>query len=64
MLHYFVVMINYRSGQEATVRPDMNRDEVITLIRSGELKNISWIHEIKNGTATDVTDELFMELTA
>jgi hypothetical protein len=60
--HYFVTMLDYRSaGQEAIVDPSMDREAVISRLKSREYKNVVFIHEIHDGIATDVTLELISE---
>jgi hypothetical protein len=60
--HYFVAMLDYRSaGQEAIVDPSMDREAVISRLKSREYKDVVFIHEIKDGIATDVTLELIGE---
>jgi hypothetical protein len=60
--HYFVVMIDYRTaGQEAIVQPEIDRAEVIARLKTREYKDVSFIHEIHNGIASDVTLELIGE---
>lgn len=65
-LSYFVVMIDYgRRGREAVVDPEMTRRDVVACIRSGEYKNIAFIHEISmNEVPRDVTAELIAEAGA
>jgi hypothetical protein len=61
-MQYFVVMLDYgRRGREAIVDPEITRREVISRIISGEYKNISFIHEIADGSVDDVTSEILME---
>lgn len=62
-LSYFVVMQDYgRRGREAIVDPEITRREVVSRIRSGEYKNISFIHLITmNDVPQDVTSELMAE---
>jgi hypothetical protein len=55
---YFVVMIDYGSkGREAIVDPEITSREVISRIKSGEYRNIYFIHYVKDGIAVDVTNE-------
>lgn len=65
-MNYFVVMVDYgRKGREAIVDPEITRREVISRIRSGEYKNIAFIHEITmNDVPRDVTAELNSEAFA
>lgn len=59
---YFVVMIDYgRKGREATVDPEITRREVVARIKSGEYKNIHFIHRIRDCAVEDVTQELLSE---
>lgn len=60
---YFVVMQDYgRRGREAIVDPEMTRRDVVACIKSGEYRDISFIHEITmNETPRDVTAELIAE---
>jgi hypothetical protein len=60
---YYVVMIDYgRRGREAIVDPEITRREVVSRIRSGEYKNVSFIHLITmNDVPRDVTAELMEE---
>lgn len=62
-MNYFVTMIDYgRRGREAIVDPEMTRRDVVACIRSGEYKNIAFIHSIKLGELPeDVTEELLCE---
>ncbi|WGD54819.1 hypothetical protein QA641_13405 [Bradyrhizobium sp. CB1650] len=61
-MQYFVVMIDYgRRGREAIVDPEITRREVISRIVSGEYSNISFIHEIVDSSATDVTEAILTE---
>ena len=63
-MQYFVVMIDYgRRGREAIVDPEITRREVISRVASGEYKNISFIHEIADATADDITAEILAEAT-
>lgn len=54
---YFVVMIDYgRKGREAIVDPEMTYSNVVDRVRSGEYKNILFIHHIQmDQTPDDVT---------
>lgn len=58
---YFVVMIAYRDGPEATVDPTLDRADVLRLIRSREAKDIIFIHEIAGSRVIDRTAELIKE---
>lgn len=56
-ISYFVVMIDYgRKGREAIVDPEMTYSNVVDRVRSGEYKNILFIHHIRmNEVPEDVT---------
>lgn len=59
---YFVVMLDLgRSGLEAVVQPEITRREVISRLRTREYKNVVFIHFIRDGTVTDVTEEIERE---
>jgi len=61
-MQYFVVMIDYgRRGREAIVDPEITRREVVSRVASGEYRNISFIHEIVDCTAADITAEILDE---
>lgn len=61
-MQYFVVMIDYgRRGREAIVDPEITRREVISRIASGEYRNISFIHEIADDAAYDITADILAE---
>jgi hypothetical protein len=66
-MNYFIAMIDYgRRGREAVVDPEVTRTELIARIRSGELKNIIFIHEVNDFgdghlAVSDVTDEIMAE---
>ena len=61
-MNYFVVMIDYgKRGREAIVDPEVTRREVVSRIQSGEYRNISFIHEIRDGVQSDVSDEIIAE---
>ena len=61
-MQYFVVMIDYgRRGREAVVDPEMTRREVVSRIASGEYRNISFVHEIADGSVEDVTTDILGE---
>ena len=56
---YFVVAIDYgRRGIEAIVDPEITRREVVSRLRSGEYRDVSFIHHIHDGICEVVTDEL------
>jgi hypothetical protein len=70
-MQYFIAMIDYgRRGREAVVDLEVTRTEMIARIRSGELKNILFIHHVTHddecgyGNSVDVTDELMSEAGA
>lgn len=55
-------MIDYgRRGREAVVDPEITRREVISRVASGEYRNISFIHEVVDCAADDVTEEILAE---
>lgn len=59
---YFVAMIDYgRDGREAVVDPEVTRAGVIDRIRSGEWKNVSFVHFVHDGLCEDVTEEIVTE---
>jgi len=60
---YFVVMIDYQRGREATVDPEITRREVVSRILSREYdpERISFIHEIRDGEVHDVTFDIIAE---
>ena len=61
-MEYFAVFIDYgRRGLEAIVDPEITRNEVISRIRSGEYKDIAFIHHIHDGVCEDVTSEIVTE---
>ena len=61
-MQYFVVMIDYgRRGREAIVDPEITRREVVSRVASGEYRNISFIHEIADGTVCDLTADIIHE---
>lgn len=64
---YYVAMIDYGpnyigkvgpSGFEAVVDPETTRRGIVEMIRTGELKNIAFIHHIEGGHVFDCTEEL------
>jgi hypothetical protein len=56
---YYVCMIDYgRRGLEAVVDPEMTRRGLVDCIRSGELKNIAFIHHIDGLYVYDCTAEV------
>lgn len=61
-MEYFVVMQDYgRRGREAIVDPEQTRRDVVACLRSGEFKNIAFIHRIRDGVCEDVTNEVLKE---
>ena len=61
-MQYFVVMIDYgRRGREAIVDPEITRREVVSRVATGEYRNISFIHEIADGAAEDITADILAE---
>ncbi len=61
-MQYFVVMIDYgRRGREAIVDPEITRREVISRVASGEYRDISFIHEIADGSVEDITAEILAD---
>lgn len=75
-MSYYVVMLSYPArylegvrisvaGQEAIVDPEITRREVVSRIRSGEYKNIAFIHHVTmNDVPQDVTAEIIAEASA
>jgi hypothetical protein len=69
-MNYIIAMIDFgRRGREAVVDPEVTRTEMVARIRSGELKNIIFIHEVEDCgdgrmMVSDVTDELMAEAGA
>jgi hypothetical protein len=58
-MQYFVVMIDYgRRGREAVVDPEITRREVVSRVASGEYRNICFIHEIRDSSVEDVTEDV------
>jgi hypothetical protein len=61
-MQYFVVMIDYgRRGREAIVDPEVTRRDIVARIVSGEYRNISFIHEVADYVAEDVTADILAE---
>jgi hypothetical protein len=58
---YFVVMIEYgKRGREAIVDPEITYSGVVDRVRSGEYKNVLFIHHIQmDQTPDDVTSAVF-----
>lgn len=57
---YFVVMIDHgKRGLEAIVHPEQTRRDVVAKIKSGEYRDIAFVHHITmNDFPEDVTAEL------
>jgi len=56
---YFVVMIDLgQLGLEAIVQPEITRRNVIDRIKSGEYRNVVFIHHVDDLLVEDVTGEL------
>jgi hypothetical protein len=45
------------------VDPEITRREVVARITSGEYRNISFIHEISDGSVLDITSDILAEVT-
>lgn len=59
---YYAVFIDYgRKGLEAVTRPEFTRRDVVAMIRSGEYRDIGFIHFVHGTTCDDVTAELVAE---
>jgi hypothetical protein len=60
---YFVVMIDYgQRGCEAIVDPEMTYRNLVDRVRSGEYKNVLFIHHIQmDQTPDDVTSAVFYD---
>lgn len=57
--NYFVVMRDHgKFGREAIVDPQHTRRNIIDLIATGEWSDVIFVHEIVDGLAVDVTDEI------
>jgi hypothetical protein len=62
---YFAVFVDYgRKGIEAIVNPEDTRRNVVAKIKSGELKNIAFIHHVDGLFVEDLTGELIDEAEA
>lgn len=62
---YFVVFVDFgRKGIEAIVNPENTRRDVVAKIKSGELKNIVFIHHVDGLFVEDLTAELIDEAEA
>lgn len=57
---YFVAMVAYQSGSEAIVNPSTTRDDIVMLVRSREIKDIVFIHEITGSDVVDRTIEIML----
>lgn len=61
-MNYFIVMIDYgRKGREAVVDPEITRRAVVDRIRSGEYKNISFVHHVHDRECEDITTDIMAE---
>lgn len=59
---YYAVFIDYgRRGLEAVVQPEITRREVVSRIKSGEYKDIAFIHFVDGLHVEDLTLELLTE---
>lgn len=56
---YFVVMVSYRSGSEGIVNPNFVWSDVLDIVNeaAGDGNPICFVHHIKDGKATDRTQE-------
>jgi hypothetical protein len=61
---YFVVMINTSNGLEAIVQPERTRRDIVSMIKSGEYRNIEFIHFVDGLFIEDLTSELIDEAEA
>jgi hypothetical protein len=62
---YFVVMQDFgKLGLEATVQPEITRREIVSRLKTGEYKNVSFIHHVEGGLVEDVTGDLIDEAEA
>lgn len=56
---YFVAMVDYGNrGLEAAVRPEWTKRDIVGMLRSGELKDVAFIHHVDGLYIEDVTIEL------
>jgi hypothetical protein len=57
---YYAVFVDYgRGGLEAIVQPELTRTNMVDRIKSGEYKNIAFIHFVEDGMPVEnVTAEL------
>lgn len=61
-MEYFIVMQDYgRRGREAIVDPEQTRRDVVARIKSGEYGVIAFIHQVRDCTVEDVTNDLLKE---
>lgn len=59
---YFVAMVDYgQRGLEAVVRPEWTRRDIVEMLRSGELKDVAFIHHVDGLFIEDVTADLRAE---
>ncbi len=59
---YFVVMQDFgRLGLEAVVQPEITRREVVSRIRSGEYRDIVFIHLVDGMYIENLTKEILAE---
>jgi len=62
---YYVVMEDFgKRGLEAVVSPEATRRGIVSLIAGGNLRDIVFIHHVKDFSISDVTDELMEEAKA
>lgn len=60
--HYFIVMRDFGSiGREAVVDPQHTRRDIVGLIATREWEDVIFVHEVRDGTVTDVTEEIMAE---
>lgn len=59
---YFVVMVDHPGlGLEAIVQPERTRRDIVSMIASGEFKDIAFIHAIEGLYIFDCTEDLLEE---
>lgn len=58
---YFVVMQDGKRGLEAIVHPENTRRKTVELIKSGEYRDVVFIHHVDGLYIEDVTSELMAE---
>ncbi len=57
---YYVVMVDFgRKGLEAIVHPEVTRRGIVERIRTGEYKDVAFIHHVDGLYVYDCTAELF-----